>query len=400
MKLPLRFILLLLLALSGLVVMAGCQASNPTPGAQPVAGPLGAAPEMAQAAPTLLAQTGQPETAAPTLSPPTALPSATTAPAASLRPLSQDGCCVAPFWSPDSQRVLFINRPAPDGPAGIWALDLQGGAARLFSERVALYSPDMQLIAYPSNGRTYVERPVDGRRWLIPSAGHAVSFSPDSFLVTWTISTDGPFDQAQRAIWVSQFDGSQARRLDAPTGGSFSAWFPDGRMLISARLDEPQSGLILWALAPQEESAAASEPQAHKLLEITTDGRLRGFSLSPDGRWLVYMLTFASDPAQNGLWLADLQNPESSAARRLEVFGAYQWRDAGRLLVIPQEPGAPAQRLLQIEAVSGAVSALTEPGILSFKIANGDWRVSPDGRHIVYVSAVDHNLWLITLPEG
>jgi Tol biopolymer transport system component len=203
---------------------------------------------------------------------------------------------VAPFWSPDSQRVLFINRPAPDGPAGIWALDLQGGAAQLFSGRVALYSPDMHLIAYPSNGRTYVERPTDGQRWLIPSDGHAVSFSPDSFLVTWTISTDGPFDRAQRAIWVSQFDGSQARRLDTPTGGSFSAWFPDGRMLISERLDEPQSGLILWALAPQEESAAASEPQAsepqaHKLLEITTDGRLRGFSLSPDGRWLAYMLT-------------------------------------------------------------------------------------------------------------
>lgn len=398
-----KLLLLLLLALLGLGMTAGCRAGKESTGEQPAA--PAAATEAASAA---TAEMSAPPPAAESLPsatplPPTPVPSETptATPSASLRQLSQNGCCVAPFWSPDGQQVLFIDRPAPDGPFGIWALGLQGGAAQFITGRVGLYSPDMQLIAYPSKGHTFVERLSDGQRWLIPSDGRAVSFSPDSRQVAWTISTSGPFDQAQRTIWISQFDGSQPQRVGAFTGGGFSAWLPDGRMLLNERLGVPgqaegQMGMALWVFDPRQ---AAGAVQAGARLEIATDGRLRGQSLSPDGRWLAYLVTFAGDPAQNGIWLADLQDP-ASGARRLEVFGAYQWRDGGRLLVIPQEPGAPAQRVLQIEAASGDIKPLTDPSSLPFKIANGDWKVSPDGSHIVFVSAIDHNLWLITLPKG
>jgi hypothetical protein len=32
-------------------------------------------------------------------------------------------------------------------------------------------------------------------------------------------------------------------------------------------------------------------------------------------------------------------------------------------------------------------------------IAGGDWALSPDGTRLVFVSALDHNLWVLELPE-
>jgi hypothetical protein len=39
------------------------------------------------------------------------------------------------------------------------------------------------------------------------------------------------------------------------------------------------------------------------------------------------------------------------------------------------------------------------PALLFFKIANGDWSVSPDRSRIVFRSALDGNLWMLELQE-
>jgi Tol biopolymer transport system component len=57
-------------------------------------------------------------------------------------------------------------------------------------------------------------------------------------------------------------------------------------------------------------------------------------------------------------------------------------------------------RLWQVDVESGAATPLTDAAITPFKIANGDWSVSPDGRHVAFVSASDNNIWLLTLPEN
>jgi Tol biopolymer transport system component len=310
-----------------------------------------------------------------------------------LQALTGGGCCVQPFWSPDSQRVLFIDKPAADAPAGVWGVDLAGGPAQLIDDRLGVFSSDQQLRAFPEGGQTVVERLVDGQRWVIPNGGRAVSFSPDGQKVAWTTGqgTAGS-NSAPRQIWVSQVDGSRARQEISLPGGSFAGWFPDGRLLVSGRLTTPETGQALWALTlPTDETGQPA------LAELARGERIRGTSISPDGRWLAYLVTLSADPEQNGVWLVDTQSGEK---RRLEFFGGYRWRDGSRLLVVPLDLEQAAHRLWQVDLESGETVPLTDPATTPFKIANGDWSVSPDGRQVAFVSTDDQNIWLLTLPEN
>jgi len=66
--------------------------------------------------------------------------------------------------------VWFIDKPDEDGPSGVWGVDVSGGDPRFIADRVGVYSPEGNLIAYPEGGRTYIER-VGGERWVAPSDG-------------------------------------------------------------------------------------------------------------------------------------------------------------------------------------------------------------------------------------
>jgi len=308
----------------------------------------------------------------------------------SLSQLTSGGCCVQPFWSPDGERVLFIDRPSSEVLSGIWGVDLLGNPPQFVTDKIGIFSPTMEKRAIFQNGATVVEDLATGDRWRIPNRGQAVSFSPDGNWLAWTTGQAGPpYDRVRREVWVSLYDGTQARKVFAELGGSFGGWFTDGRMLVSSRLVEPEILQVYWVLSLN------ADEQVERV-ELGRGGRLREPSISPDGRYMVYLSSFNPDPGQDGLWLFDTRNNEQ---RRLEVFGAFQWRNGTRLLVIPLDYGQPSHRLLQVDASSGAVQDLTDPAVTSFKISAGDWAVSPDGNKIVFVSADDGNLWLLSLLE-
>lgn len=372
------------------VAQASSEPGLPPPEAQTNNAPGSADPEPGVSDPATSPQT---EATQSIRQPEPVLPSPTLPPTVEMRPLTSGGCCVQPFWSVDSQRVLFIDRPSTEAPAGLWSVDVQGGAPQFASDRLGIFSNDQQLRAFPEGGQTIVERLSDGQRWVIPSGGRAVSFSLDGQQVAWTTGqgTAGS-PSVPRQIWVSQVDGSQARPVHTAPGGSFAGWFPDGRMLISGRLEAPETGQALWAL-----TLPADGSSAPILAELARGERLRGTSISPDGKWLVYLSTLATDPEQNGIWLVNTLDGEK---RRLEFFGAYRWRDSSRLLVVPLDLTQPVHRLWQVNADSGETLPLTDPAVTPFKIANGDWSVSPDGKSVAFVSASDNNIWLLSLPEN
>jgi Tol biopolymer transport system component len=192
-------------------------------------------------------------------------------------------------------------------------------------------------------------------------------------------------------VWVSRFDGSQARQVFSSIGGGFAGWFPDGRLLVNGRSENANLEQVYWALNMEQD-----QDNAPKQVELGRGGRLREAKISADGSWLAYLVTFSEDPEQDGIWLADTRSGEK---RRLDLFGGYQWRNDQNLLVVPLDLSQPYHRLLQVHANTGKVETVTDPEVTPFKIANGDWSVSPGGGKIAFQSAGDGNIWLLEIAD-
>lgn len=325
----------------------------------------------------------------PSLTPPPLnfrTPDPTLTPTPALRQLTHNGCCVQPFWSPDGSQIWFIDRPSANQPSGLYALSLTSSEALLVTDRLGLFSPDGTLMAYPQAGQTIIERRATGETWAAPAAGRALQFSPDGKQIAWQVASDtANFDRRLVEIWAANVDGSNARAVTRLIGGGLVGWFPDNaRVLVSGR----ETGEAEPFLASITVADGTFVGVAHGL-------NIRNGVVSPGGGWVAYQVSFSGDAARDGLWVA---KSDGSEARKLEMFGAYRWRAEGQLLVVPLEMGAGSHRLAQVDAASGEITRLTDPRWLSFRIAGGDWALSPNGRRIVFVSAADRNLWLIELP--
>jgi Tol biopolymer transport system component len=294
---------------------------------------------------------------------------------------------VQPFWAPDSQRVLFLDKPIASLPAGLWGVGLDGGVPELVSEKLGIFSSTMNYRAFLENGVTLVERLADGQQWQIANEGRLVYFSPDDEQLAWTIPSS---ISGLREVWVSQVDGSQAQRLYASAGASFVAWLADGRILIQEQAQDGSGDQVLSVLSLSEDLGEVGQSQP-----LAQGFRLRNPLASPDGRWIAYFATFDEDPEANGLWLVDTN---SGQKQRLSLFGAYRWRDAQRLLVIPLDLQEPFHQLWQVGAETGVAIPLTDSTLTPFKVGGGDWQVSPDGQWMIFVSAGDSNIWLMKLP--
>ena len=306
--------------------------------------------------------------------------------------LTTGECCVRPFWSPDGREVWFLERPAVDAVAAIWGVDVTGGEPGLVTDLLGILSPDARLVAYPSSdGITYIQSIDDEERWVVPSGGRPINFSPDGKRIGWQLvsSRNSSYYKRGFELWRADIDGSNAQNVITVTGGGIVGWFPDSsRWLVqSSDVSDQSYTLTVLDLGSQES------------LEIARAPRLWAPSLSPEGNWVAFQVTASGDAERDGLWVV---RSDGSAMRKLEVYGSYQWRSEGRLAVVPLESSAQSDnqshRLLEVDVGTGVVSQLTDPTQLSFRIANNDWAMAPEGDQFVYVSAEDRNLWVIQLP--
>ena len=395
----------LLVAAAGLalLILAGCQGERQPPIVAPSLTPNTVA-QAATEAPTL-APTATPDPSpTPTATPeptatatPTATPTPTALPQA-IR-LTTGGCCTQPFWSPDSQEVRFIDKPAGETPAGIWSVPLENPLTEpvLLTERIELSMAGPDFLVETSGNTTVIERLADGERWTVPAQGRTVRVSPGRNRIAWSITNaDLEPERQVAAIWLANLDGSDARQVATLPRGGVSGWISDDVLLVSGR----------ESLQAREQAISALSLADGSVTELARAERLRGQVLSPSGQWIVYYITFDDDPAQNGLWLV---STDGSQRTRLDsaLFGAYQWRgcpgqcgpEDDRLIMVPFDPNATFHRLVELNPATGETRPLTDPAITPIKIANGDWRVSPDGRYVVYVESSDRNIWTIELPD-
>jgi hypothetical protein len=302
--------------------------------------------------------------------------------------LTEPGCCVQPGWSADGQQVVFIDKPDPAQPTGIYGVSIDGGPPQLLTERIGLPSPDGRFKAYLNDAhQTVVEEIATGGQVVIPNDGLQIIFSPTSLRLAWeqTIAV-GNFDQMRTVISISDIDGNNAHEVHTLFGGGIAGWLDDDHLLLVGKNASADTELVLFSLSVVDGTR----------VDVVRQQRMRSIAIAPGGKWITYAITLDPDgPDSDGLWMI---SADGSQHYRLDVFGGARWRDGTHLLIVPMEPRAPSHRLLQLDAPSGQIIALTEPSALPFRIAAGDWSVSPTGEAVVFMSADDQALWLLHLP--
>ena len=181
-----------------------------------------------------------------------------------------------PFFSPDNAQVLYLDKPSPDAPAGIYGVPVTQPMATptLFTALLGPFSRDMSLAADLENGQTVVRKRSDDTRWVINNGGRSVSFSPDNRRIAWNVSQDsGNFDVRRSEIWVANSDGSAAKRVLTRYGGGIQGWLSDSqRFLVGGKANRNDATGTLSIFDLSDGS----------LRDVYSADRMRGFLLSPD----------------------------------------------------------------------------------------------------------------------
>jgi len=320
---------------------------------------------------------------------PTLIPTLIPTPTPKIKQITSGGCCVNPFWSPDSSMVMFVDKPGETASAGIWGVKLNGEPPQLITSQVGIFSPDFKYVAYPKATETVIAEVNGGKNWVVREAGgRSISFSPDSKSISWQVSSSlVNFDLRTVEVWIANVDGTNAKKIASLFGGGVSWWLPDSTKMLATVRKEANADPILSILNIAD----------GKLTPIAQAPSFRSTMPSPEGGWIIYQIAFSGDATKDGIWVV---RSDGKDLKRLEVFGSYRWRSEGKILFVPLEniTGKQSHRFIEVDATTGNVRALTDPNVTPFRIANGDWNLSPDGKRVVFLNAEDRNLWILDLP--
>jgi hypothetical protein len=233
-----------------------------------------------------------------------------------------------------------------------------------------------------------IERWADGAGWIAFNDNRSVRFSPSARSVAWIVTSHGISfpDVRQRAVWLATEEDPDGREIVTVNGGTFVGWTDEEEALVVTGRLAPNGPAGIWRIAVDD--------GAGRLLMESEN--VRSPLLSPDGNWVAFLSTFNVEAGRDGLWVVRTDGAEVS---KVPFFGAYRWRREGELLVIPLELDAQGVSLWQVEVSTLEALRLTDPASTHLPIANNDWAPSPDGEKMVFLSAEDRNLWVLTLPE-
>lgn len=308
-----------------------------------------------------------------------------------------DTCCASPGWYADSETILFIDKPNADAPTGMYSVHInEPMVSELWSERIAFYTRDFDYAQIPEQAGTRIIRLSDNKEMRVRNGGRTVQFSPDRTRILWTETRETfPLENRVTNVVLAPIDFDagtvgQAERITQTLRGGAS-WLDNKRLLLNGRVsrESNQSRTYVYDLTTGAET------------EIFRAERSRLTTVSRDGSWIAYVIVNDKKTERNGLWV---ERADGTDEKKVELFGAAQWRDGSRLIVAPFEMGAPVSNTKQThafyeyDAERGEAKRLTPPSA-PFKIASGDWSISPDGNKIVFVHAADNNLWLWKFSE-
>ncbi|GAA4012505.1 hypothetical protein GCM10022631_25350 [Deinococcus rubellus] len=302
-------------------------------------------------------------------------------PKARLTRITSGGCCTGTVWSPDNQALLYIDKPPGAAKAAIYSVSAAGNAApSVRFSRIAFYSSDLKYAGIPQGNSMVVERLSDRKRWTLPTQGERLLWGPDG-QVAYTISAQsGNYDRRVGRVYVTTL-GETPRAVATVYGGGAVSWLDASTLLVSGKASALIRDRQLFTLKMQSGARRV----------LVTALNPRGVQTSPDGKWVAYSVTFDST-GRNGMFV---QPTSGGAARKLDWFGSYQWRDAQNLVYIPLTLNVPTHIVRNYDLKSNQSRPLLDLGA---KVQSDQWQVSPDGAKVAFRRAGDGNIYVAKLP--
>lgn len=399
-----------ILFLAPLLILAACTGGTATQTPRPVPpyvpqispSPLptsSPAPTQAPATPQPAAARQDVGTATPSATDtPAPAPTATTAPTTatavpfnpSLVKLTDGGCCRKPTWLPDGTSILYTDAAPNQQLAATWAVPADAsGPPTVFFPSAATVSPDGSRLAFPDFANRVTRIQEFGKQTTATIANNAayVWFSRDGRQVAWLERAPGaqPSSNVDRLVrvWIANADGSNARRLGPTVRAADLTWFPDGQRLLFTGRDTDGGNPGVYVL----------DIGAGTLSRIVDAFSPRGVRLSPDGNRIVYLAALEEKPEDNGLFMV---NADGGAKRKLPLIGGVRWSpDSRSLIALPFQTDSGADQLVRIDAASLATTPLTDRAALTFRVAQDEWQLSPDGTRVVFNALADSNIYVL-----
>ncbi len=304
-----------------------------------------------------------------------------------VRTLDADGCCWQNFWYPTEPTTLYSIDGVGGARAGIYRWDLNRPALmeQVESAPPAHRSPDGTHRIALDGSAAVITRQSDGAQWRVETGGRMPSLSPDNTRLLWvqTQPTVPGQARAQAQVYVMIVGGSAPTALYAEAGAG-AQWVDNRRVLVSVPGQDRTTRLLLIDV----DSGAQAD--------LGTHFWLRGLSVGPGGQWALMVLSNQAEARTSGVYALRLDD-SGTPPTLVGWFGGWRWRDADEVYVIPMEAvdRDPLQGLYHYELSSGALRRLDTP---PFTVMNGDWRVSADGKRIVYRELSTRHLMLLERP--
>ena len=188
-----------------------------------------------------------------------------------------------PVWSPDGTSLLIVR----DGSLSeeIWVAEADGSGVRhLATGRLPSWSPDGQRVAFvegaPGDPGALRIINVDGTGLDEVDLGEGVRYvawSPDGDKLAAEIDVGG------RSVAVVDVDGSSLVLVGAEIDGARrdAAWSPDGERIVYRVVFGAAGPWSLW-------TAAADGSDEQELLTLDSDASARRATWSPDGQRILF----------------------------------------------------------------------------------------------------------------
>ena len=297
-------------------------------------------------------------------------------------------------WFSDGTGVTFVAREHRLSPLQIWQASFPEGETRRLTNDLNSY--DYYSLSLTADARALVAVQTDpvSNIWVAPdgdaSRARAITSGRNvqegHYGVMWTPDGKLVYDSdinSKASIWIVNRDGSDPKPLTDSSADDFMPEVSrDGRYIV---FGSHRNGFQLWRM----------DLDGGNPLQLTRDTGAPTFSISPDGRWIIYSLFLG------GIFKASIDGGAPTALIARGNLRYPQVSPDGKLLayaIDDEETKRP--KLAMIEFESGALvkrfdlPVTTGSSFYESAFYHG-FHWSPDGRALIYINTLSgvSNLW-------